>query len=268
MTFWSGPEGPWLWAGLTAYGLAAALAPAAVSGDRRARPWVLALLGTGVGAYGVLIALRWYRAGQGPFLTMFEILVSNLFSLGLILAAVCWRSPAARPAALFAAPVLALLGVWALVVPAGIVPLPPTYDNNWLWVHVAMGKVFLGVLLVAAGLSVALLCRRAGRLRGLPEEAAIAVWKYAAVAFVFESLMLVAGAIWAQDAWGRYWDWDPLESWAFATWLALAATLHARLTLRWPDWSFQTMIVGVFALAFLTFFGVPFLSIAPHKGAV
>jgi hypothetical protein len=49
---------------------------------------------------------------------------------------------------------------------------------------------------------------------------------------VFDTLMLIVGAVWAQDAWGRYWAWDPLETWAFASWLALAAALHARATLR------------------------------------
>jgi ABC-type transport system involved in cytochrome c biogenesis permease subunit len=87
-----------------------------------------------------------------------------------------------------------------------------------------------------------------------------------AFAFVFHSLMLIAGAVWAQDAWGRYWAWDPLETWAFMTWLALGASLHLRLTYRIPPWIGWLLILGVFILAFLTFFGVPFVSLAPHKG--
>jgi ABC-type transport system involved in cytochrome c biogenesis permease subunit len=80
--------------------------------------------------------------------------------------------------------------------------------------------------------------------------------------------MLIVGAVWAQDAWGRYWAWDPLETWAFATWLALALVLHARATFRpAPRWH-GAMLIAVFVLAFLTFFGVPFISTAPHKGAV
>jgi ABC-type transport system involved in cytochrome c biogenesis permease subunit len=85
---------------------------------------------------------------------------------------------------------------------------------------------------------------------------------------VFETLMLIVGAVWAQDAWGRYWAWDPLESWAFFTWVALALALHARATLRPTPARFAVWLMVVFAIAFLTFFGVPFISTAPHKGAV
>jgi ABC-type transport system involved in cytochrome c biogenesis permease subunit len=85
---------------------------------------------------------------------------------------------------------------------------------------------------------------------------------------VFDSLMLIVGACWAQDAWGRYWAWDPLESWAFLSWLALAITLHTRVTVKLAPHRHAMMLLAVFVLAFLTFFGVPFVSLAPHKGAV
>jgi ABC-type transport system involved in cytochrome c biogenesis permease subunit len=88
------------------------------------------------------------------------------------------------------------------------------------------------------------------------------------VAFVFHSGMLIAGAVWAQDAWGRYWAWDPLETWAFGTWLAMVFALHARVSLNLAITPQRLLLVGVFLLAFLTFFGIPFISIAPHKGAV
>ena len=92
--------------------------------------------------------------------------------------------------------------------------------------------------------------------------------RFAAFAFVFDTLMLVVGAVWAQDAWGRYWGWDALESWAFATWVALEALLHARATLRPSPEQHGAWLAGVFVLAFLTFFGVPFISTTPHQGAL
>src|SRR5512134_3521076 len=93
-------------------------------------------------------------------------------------------------------------------------------------------------------------------------------WRVMQVALLFESLMLIAGAVWARDAWGRYWAWDPLETWAFLTWLLLVTGLHARRSLRLSPATGAGLVLAVFALAFLTFFGVPFVSVAPHKGAV
>ena len=82
----------------------------------------------------------------------------------------------------------------------------------------------------------------------------------------FRGLMLVAGAIWAQDAWGRYWAWDRLETWAFITWLLLALALHLRMTYKPAPRLSSAMAFAVFGIAFLTFFGVPFLSDRPHQG--
>jgi ABC-type transport system involved in cytochrome c biogenesis permease subunit len=219
------------------------------------------------------LATRWWTSGQGPFLTLYEILLSNLFSLGLIFWLAGRLVPAAREAAPFVLVLLGLLAFWTWFLPTEITPLPPTFDNPWLWVHVLSGKLFLGTYLVATGLAVTLLVRQMiSRAQGgeNPEPGVLdqEIWRFAALAFVFESLMLVAGAAWAHDAWGRYWGWDPLETSAFITWFALAVLLHARLAIR-ISLPLQWMSVClVFVLAFLTFFGVPFLSLAPHKGIV
>jgi ABC-type transport system involved in cytochrome c biogenesis permease subunit len=145
---------------------------------------------------------------------------------------------------------------------------------NVLWFHVALGKVFIGCALVAVALAGVVLARATGRGRAwfarMPDDAALdfIAWRFMLAALVFESLMLVAGAIWAQDAWGRYWAWDPLETWAFVTWLTLAGALHARLAWRVSPRASACMVAAVFAIAFLTFFGVPFVTEAPHQGAV
>jgi ABC-type transport system involved in cytochrome c biogenesis permease subunit len=152
--------------------------------------------------------------------------------------------------------------------------LPPTYHTLWLYVHVAFGKVFLGSALVAVGLSGVVLLRAAGLapagFGALPGAAQLEelAFRFMVLAFVFETLMLVAGAIWAQDAWGRYWAWDPLETWSFLTWLALAFFLHLRTSVKLAPQLGACAIIGLFVLAFLTFFGVPFVSTAPHKGAI
>ena len=127
---------------------------------------------------------------------------------------------------------------------------------------------------VAGGLAGVVLARLSGRGRRwfahLPADASLdaLAWRFMLAALVFESLMLVAGAVWAQDAWGRFWAWDPLETWAFITWLALVAAVHARITWRVGPRQGALMIAAVFAIAFLTFLGVPFVTVAPHKGAV
>ena len=225
--------------------------------------WIL----LGAAVFAAAIAVRWVAVGQGPFLTMFEILVSSLFSLGLVFGIACRRYPEACRGAPVATLVLLTLAAWMAFADPRSTPLPATYGNPWLWVHVLMGKLFLGCCLVASSLAAAALLRLGGTaLRG-PEIDQVA-WRWLMLAFVFHSAMLIAGAVWAQDAWGRYWAWDPLETWAFATWLAMVFAFHARVSYRLSATVERLFMVGVFVLAFLTFFGVPFISSAPHKGAV
>jgi ABC-type transport system involved in cytochrome c biogenesis permease subunit len=255
-------EAPLLWSALLAYVVAGSSAIVALALERRADRWILALLALGLGLHGAALAARWVAAGHGPFITLFEILSSNVWSLTLVFTLAYWRVPAVRPAAAFVMPVLFILMGWLLVAHPGEGHFPPTYRTLWLYVHVGLGKVFLGAVLVAVGLSGLILARLAAQ--GLEELA----FRFMAIGFVFETLMLVSGAVWAQDAWGRYWAWDPLETWAFLTWLSLAAFLHARVAFRVGPRASALMIIGVFVLAFLTFFGVPFISTAAHKGAI
>ena len=242
---------------------AIALYAAAVAGARRERLAGAALLGA-LALHTLALALRWKTLGHGPFTTMHEILSSNLWSLALVFACAWWALPEVRGALRAAAPVWAVLALWVLVTDAAPGHFPPTYHTPLLYLHTLVGKLFLGLLLVALALGVRGALERGPKAPRLDELA----HRFAAFAFVFETLMLIVGAVWAQDAWGRYWGWDPLESWAFLTWLALAATLHARLAFRLSPRAHALWLGGVFVIAFLTFFGVPFLSETPHKGAI
>jgi Cytochrome C assembly protein len=242
----------------------AACAAVAVAGARWQRPsWPLAAsaLFAALALHTLALGTRWQALGHGPFTTLHEILSSNLWSLALIVALAAAFVREVRAALIAALLPLAVLAAWLVASDAGPGHLPATYDTPLLYIHTLVGKLYLGLLLVATAL---------GALSWWWPSAArdALAHRFAAFAFVFDTLMLIVGAVWAQDAWGRYWAWDPLESWAFASWVALAAALHARATLRPSPAVFGAMLAGVFVLAFLTFFGVPFISMSPHKGAV
>jgi len=232
---------------------------------------VLVLLLTATAALLAGIVVRWERVGQGPFMTQFEVLLSNLFSLSLIYTLLIWRIDRIRPGIPVALWLFVMLSAWALLSRIEPVVLPPTFDHPWLWIHVITGKIFLAFCMTATTLAVVLLSQQLSGKQPLTVTARRhdpVVWRLMAVAFVFHSFMLIAGAVWAHDAWGRYWSWDPLETWSLLTWLSLAIVLHVRLTFRIPLALGWVLAITVFALAFLTFFGVPFGSQAPHKGVM
>jgi len=236
--------------------------------DRPAWPAVGGILSVILALLTAAVAGRWLREAQGPFLTLYDVLLSNLFSLTLVYLVAAWLLPALRRSAAIVVAFLGVLGIWALTVSAEAVPLPATFDNPWLWLHVTAGKLFLGLCLPAAATALWLLVRSRGSASQSGEMDA-AVWLTLSLAFVCHSFMLIAGAIWAHSAWGRYWAWDSLETWTFITWLCIALLLHARVTFRRMPVSYGwSAVVAIFGLAILTFLGVPFLSIAPHKGVM
>jgi ABC-type transport system involved in cytochrome c biogenesis permease subunit len=268
------PELKFLWVALVAYVLAGSIGIIGVALKKRPERTVLGLMLLGLALHTISITMRWQRLDHGPFVTMFEILSSNVWSMILVFSIAYWRVPAIRPSAAVVMPILFMVMGWLLMTNPGEGHLPPTYHTIWLFIHIGFGKVFFGAVLVAVGVSGVVLARRtpwgAGRFGRLPADDRLSELSFRcmAIGFVFETLMLIAGAIWAQDAWGRYWAWDPLETWAFLTWLVLAFSLHARFTLKLSPRAGSTLVMAVFVIAFLTFFGVPFISESPHKGAV
>jgi cytochrome c-type biogenesis protein CcsB len=122
-------------------------------------------------------------------------------------------------------------------------PLVPALKSTWLIIHVVAAIISGGVFLlsnVIAGAYLYLDARERGAGRPawatrLPTLEVLDQLSYRLVAFVFPlwTFSVIAGAIWAESAWGRYWGWDPKETWAFITWVAYAAYLHARVTVGW-----------------------------------
>jgi len=263
-----------LWLAVIAYVVSGSLAIIGVVMDKRPERTVLGLMLFGLIVHGVSIGLRWARLDHGPYLTMFEILSSNIWSLMFVFSLAYWRFRAVRPVAAVVLPLLFIMMGWMMLSSPDPGHRPPTYDTVWLVIHIMFGKVFLGAVLVAVGMAGVILLRKGGigiqKFARLPDDRRLddLAYRFMALGFVFETLMLVAGAIWAQDAWGRYWAWDPLETWSFITWVVLAFALHLRITLKPAPRRGAVLILAVFVLAFLTFFGVPFITKVPHQGAV
>ncbi|MGI9083714.1 MAG: c-type cytochrome biogenesis protein CcsB [Aeromicrobium sp.] len=162
-----------------------------------------------------------------------------------------------------------VLGASMLVyVPAG--PLVPALDSYWLVIHVLAAIVSGAAFLVGAAASALYLVKsraeantaeteRTGFLWRIPSSASIDQVAYRVHAFAFPIwtfAALIAGPIWAQYAWGRYWGWDPKEVWAFITWVVYAGYLHARATAGWKGKAAAILALVGFATFVFNFVGV------------
>jgi len=146
-----------------------------------------------------------------------------------------------------------------------LLPLEPPYRSNWLYVHVLFAWLAFGSYMVAAGVGAVTILRQ--RLLNmfsfnLPVEKLLDELSFRLILFGFlaESIMIGSGAIWAHGLWGRYWGWDPVETWSLISWLTYGLNLHLRLTYGWRGkraaWLAIFSLFGVIAL----FFGIGYIS--------
>ncbi|NMG77621.1 cytochrome c biogenesis protein CcsA [Aromatoleum diolicum] len=262
------------WASVLAYSVATATAIIGVVFRRDWPRLILALLIAGWVVHTMAFGARWMRIGHLPVINTFEMLSANVWGL----VAAVWIGyillPRVRAFAAFVLPVVTMLMGWMILIPMDESSLPPTYRTIWLYIHIAFLKIFLGAAFVALGIGLITIFRAlnlgTAALQRLPgdKELDATAYRCMALALIFDTLGIVAGAIWAQDAWGRYWSWDPLEVWSLVTWLAIGLTLHVRASFRTPPLTNAALIAGTFVVAFFTFFGIPFVSTALHKGAI
>lgn len=262
-----------LWTALVGYSLVCVFAMIGVVFRKRPEKTILTLVTLSVMLHTIAIALRWTRIGHVPVTSAFEMLSANVWGLMIAVTLGYWLLPKLRAFAAIAMPIVIMVMAWMLLKPSTESTLLPTYETVWLYIHIAFIKLFLGCAFVALALSGVVLLRAAklgGRFAQMPDDKVLdgRAYRFMALALIFDTLGITAGAIWAQDAWGRYWSWDPLETWSLVTWLSIGLSLHVRTPFKTSPVTNAWLIVAVFMIAFFTFFGIPFVSTALHKGQI
>ncbi|HYN92379.1 MAG TPA: c-type cytochrome biogenesis protein CcsB [Pilimelia sp.] len=198
----------------------------------------------GVGAHLGALVGRGLAAERMPWGNMYEFILSVTFVGVVAWLVVLFRRPDVRHLGLFVALVLImLLGAAGMVTYTEVGPLVPALDSYWFVIHVASVVVASGIFLLAFVPAVLYLARTGydeGRRsfpytlgRRVPAADVLERLTFRLHAFAFPIWTfgaLIAGPIWAEAAWGRYWGWDPKEVWAFISWVVYAGYLHARAT--------------------------------------
>lgn len=223
------------------------------------------VLGTAILGVGVL--LRGLAAGRVPWGNMYEFAITGAFLVAVAFLVLARRYDL-RSFAVWVTGVLLLtlgLAVTVLYVPAA--PLVPALRSPWLVIHVAaatLAAAFFTLSMVATTLYLVRdTAERRGRTEGrlvsrLPSAATLDRVAYRVTAFGFPvwTFAVIAGAIWAEYAWGRYWGWDPKETWSLITWIVYAAYLHARTTAGWRGRRAAVISLVAYSTLLFNFFGV------------
>lgn len=249
-------------------------------GKERYHRWGVWIATFGLIPHGIALGLRWSITGRIPSYGRFEA-YSGLVWVGLVIyfilrrrfQALDWIGLIVLPTSLL------LLGV-VVMSSAEIRQAPETFKTFWLAVHVLFAKLTYGFNLIGAAFATFYLWKskrgttkygesiRTALFYRLPATKVLEEWSYLcnSTGFVFLTIMIVSGSIWANSAWGSYWSWDPVETWSLVAWLVYGLYLHLRKTMNQRKTVMVTWIgILAFLLTLFALIGLGFLNIGGHS---
>ncbi|MEZ0329362.1 MAG: c-type cytochrome biogenesis protein CcsB [Dissulfuribacterales bacterium] len=234
------------------------------------------ILCAGVLFHTIAIAVRWAQAGHIPLVHMHESLsfLSLVMVAGFLSAQLKKRL---KSLGAFVTPFASVLLAVALTQEQRIVPLPPALQSIWLPIHATISIVSYAIFTISFLIAVMYLMQerqiKAKKLSGifqrLPSLDGLdaILGRTLALGFAILTLGIITGSIWAEEAWGAYWSWDPKETWSLVTWLLYAAILHQRFTIGWRGRRAAIMTIIAFFVLIFTFLGVNLLIPGEHSYA-
>ena len=220
------------------------------------------------------LAVRWYLSGHAPFSDAYESMIYvgwSAIGVGLFFSR---RSPITVAATAFVTAMILMIAHWNWMDPA-IGTLQPVLNSYWLMLHVAVivgsyGPFALGMLLGVLNLLLMIVTtqKNAHKINFIQQELTIVNELALTVGLVMLTIGNFLGGMWANESWGRYWGWDPKETWALISIMIYALVIHLRLIPHWRGrWVFNFMSIVAFSSILMTYFGVNFYLTGMHSYA-
>ena len=230
------------------------------------------ILGLAVNTLGVI--LRWIESyqlgiGHAPLSNLYESLVFFSWSI-IFLYLIIEHQYGNRIIGAFATPLAFLAMAYASLSPnvnSKIQPLLPALKSNWLIAHVITCFIGYAAFAIAFGISLMYLIKhkdseeKSSLIARFPDSDVLEELTHQMImfGFLFLSIGIITGAVWANSAWGRYWGWDPKETWSLITWIVYATLLHAKMMRGWRGRRIALLSMIGFAAVLFTYFGVNYL---------
>jgi cytochrome c-type biogenesis protein CcsB len=239
--------------------------------------------------FAITLFSRWIKESYFPLSNLYESLIFLSWSISSIQLFLEYKTKS-RLLSSVITPILFFLSSFSsLTLPIEMqkaLPLVPSLQSNWLMMHVSMMMVSYATLLVGSLLSILYLSfenfsfsfefSKQGNSNLLKLETSsisksslletLDIWSYRIIGlgFPFLTLGIISGAVWANEAWGSYWSWDPKETWALITWLIFAIYLHSRIIKGWQGKKAASVGSFGFFVIWICYLGVNFLAKGLH----
>ena len=237
----------------------------------------LAVTAAGLVPQVFAVAVRWIRLGHGPYIGYYEL--ANALTLCTVALFVysTWRNRRLITTGIGIMPVAAMMLGAAMLASKADFPITSSLASYWLFIHVVFANVAFAALAIAFGYALVYIIRErsgdgpwARRLASLPAQEVVddLVGRFVLAGFLLWGIMIVTGAIWANESWGRYWSWDPIETWSLIVWLIYAVFLHLRYTMRWKGERLAWFSVISMPIALFCLVGIPTVYNTIHAGYI
>ena len=218
----------------------------------------------------IAIVVRWRVLGHLPVMHTYENSIGGTWFVMALYLGMRYFLPASKPFGAAVIPLVILILGNGIQVGGELQPLEPAYRSNWLYVHVFFAQLAFGSYVLAFAAGVMYLLRekaKRGILLRLPELKLLDELSFRLILFGFfsEAIMTGSGAIWAHGLWGRYWAWDPVETWSLISWLTYGLNLHLRVTMGWRGRRAAWLAIISLISVIILFFGIGFVS-GVHTG--
>ena len=241
--------------------------------------------------FAFTLLVRWIGEGYFPLSNLYESLIFLSWGISSIHLFIESKTKS-RLIGSISAPILFLLsGFSSLTLPTEMqkaLPLVPSLQSNWLMMHVSMMMISYSTLIIGSLLSILYLAffnfiteNKKVTLQFQNQESLVSaainskisllqtvdIWSYRIIGlgFPFLTIGIISGAVWANEAWGSYWSWDPKETWALITWLVFAIYLHSRLLKGWQGEKAAVLGSCGFFVIWICYLGVNFLGKGLHS---
>ncbi len=230
---------------------------AAAKADKVARTIAMTISLLTIAVLTAFLVIRAIRTGHGPFTSMYEFAIAFLWGILTMSMVFSWKykNLVLHLAGFFAG---GCLMIYISTLSGEAAPLVPALQNSLLLTaHVFSAVIAYGAFTIGFLSSLLYLIQKNDRIAALPPQNKLEEISYHSViiGFPFMTLVIVLGAIWADIAWGVFWNWDPKETASLVTWLLYAGYLHTRLMRKWRGKKSAILLIVGFAAVIFTFFG-------------
>lgn len=267
----TGAEAVFLWGMLILYVISVIIYTGAFI-FKREEPfkWATVIACSGMICHTLVITIRWIATDHMPVMGDYENALAGTWMIAVFFLGLQYKYRNIQKVGTIIIPFVLLMIGYGLMTPPKLEPLTPPYQSPWLVVHILFAWFAYSAFTISFGIAILYLLKERDSEKPFYEKLPtlevldLMCYRFIAFGFVTDSIMIVSGSIWASRLWGRYWSWDPVETWSLVSWFIYGIYLHLRLTFHWSGKRAAWFAIFALSGVIISFWGINYIGSGKH----